>query len=166
MRYLATVNGTDYAIEIDDDAAVLGDEAGPATLDQPRGTPIRTLRIGDRVVPVVVRARSGRGRVTLDIEGHRYEVEALDERTHTIRELTARSTPPAGPAPVVAPMPGLVVRITVAPGDHVEAGQGVLMMEAMKMENELRAAAAGTVRAVKVAPGTAVEKGMVLIELE
>lgn len=166
MRYLATVNGTDYAIEIDGDAAVLGDEAGPATLDPSRGTPIRTLRIGDRVVPIVVRARSGRGRVTLDIEGHRYEVEALDERTHTIREMTARSAPPAGPAPVIAPMPGLVVRITVAPGDHVEAGQGVLMMEAMKMENELRAAAAGTVRAVKVAPGTAVEKGMVLIELE
>lgn len=166
MRYLATVNGIDYAVDIDDDAATLGDEAGPATLDPARGTPIRTLRIGDRVVPVVVRGRGGRGRVTLDIQGHRYEVESLDERTRTIREMTARSAPPAGPAPVVAPMPGLVIRVTVAAGDRVEAGQGVLMMEAMKMENELRAAAAGTVKSVKVTPGTAVEKGMVLIELE
>jgi pyruvate carboxylase subunit B len=63
-------------------------------------------------------------------------------------------------------MPGLVVRVAVAPGDQVAAGQGVLVMEAMKMENELRAAAAGTVKAVKVSPGTAVEKGTVLIELE
>lgn len=166
MRYVVTVNGTDYAIDIANDAATIGDEAGPATLDTPRGSPIRTLRIGERVVPVILRGRSARGRVTLDIGGHRYEVEALDERARTIREMTARSAPPAGPAPVVAPMPGLVIRITVAPGDQVVAGQSVLMMEAMKMENELRAAAAGTVKAVKVAPGTAVEKGTVLIELE
>ena len=166
MRYVATVNGTDYAIDIDDDAATIGDEAGGVTLDAARATPIRTLRIGDRVIPVIVRARSGRGRVTLDIDGHRYEVEALDERARTIREMTARSAPPAGPAPVIAPMPGLVVRVAVAPGDTVVAGQGVLMMEAMKMENELRAAADATVKSVKVTPGTAVEKGMVLIELE
>jgi len=166
MRYVATVNGTDYAIDIDYDAATIGDEAGPATLDAARGTPIRTLRIGDRVVPVIVRARSGRGRVTLDIDGHRYEVEALDERARTIREMTARSAPPAGPAPVIAPMPGLVVRVTVAPGDSVVAGQGVLVMEAMKMENELRAAMAATVKRVLVGPGTAVEKGALLLEME
>lgn len=165
MRYVATVNGTDYDIDIDDAAAALGDRT-PATLDPANGTPIRTLRIGDRVIPVVVHARGGKGRVTLDIAGHRYDVEALDERTRTIREMTARSAPPAGPAPVVAPMPGLVVRVSVAAGDAVAAGQGVLVMEAMKMENELRAAAAGTVKAVKVTPGTAVEKGTVLIELE
>lgn len=166
MRYVATVNGTDYAIDIDDEAATIGDEAGPARLDPPRGTPIRTLRIGDRVIPVIVRGRAGRARVTLDIEGHRYDVEALDERTRTIREMTARSAPPPGPAPVIAPMPGLVVRVSVAPGDQVAAGQGVLVMEAMKMENELRATAAATVRSVRVTPGTAVEKGTVLIELE
>jgi len=165
MRYVATVNGTDYEIDVDGDAASLGDTP-PATLDASNGTPIRTLRIGDRVVPVVVHARGGKGRVTLDIGGHRYDVEALDERTRAIREMTARTAPPSGPAPVVAPMPGLVVRIAVAAGDQVAAGQGVLVMEAMKMENELRAAAAGTVKAVKVTPGTAVEKGTVLIELE
>ena len=166
MRYVATVNGTDYAIDIDDDAATIGDEAGPATLDAARGTPIRTLRIGDRIVPVIVRARSGRGRVTLDIDGHRYEVEALDERARTIREMTARSAPPAGPAPVIAPMPGLVVRVTVAPGDSVVAGQGVLVMEAMKMENEIRAPRAGRVKEAPVREGQAVETGALLVLLE
>ncbi len=72
----------------------------------------------------------------------------------------------AGPAPIVAPMPGLIVRISVAVGDKVEAGQGVVVMEAMKMENELRATASGTVRRVEVAPGTAVEKGALLVALD
>jgi pyruvate carboxylase subunit B len=62
-------------------------------------------------------------------------------------------------------MPGLVVRIHVAVGDAVVAGQGLVAMEAMKMENELKAAGAGTVRAILVEPGQAVEKGTVLVEL-
>jgi pyruvate carboxylase subunit B len=62
-------------------------------------------------------------------------------------------------------MPGLVVRVHVQEGDEVQAGQGLVVMEAMKMENELRAAAAGTVKRVHVAPGKAVEKGAILVEL-
>jgi pyruvate carboxylase subunit B len=63
-------------------------------------------------------------------------------------------------------MPGLVVRVSVKPGDRVEAGQGLVVMEAMKMENELRSSAAGTVRAVHAQPGSAVDKGALLVELE
>jgi pyruvate carboxylase subunit B len=71
----------------------------------------------------------------------------------------------SGPAPLVAPMPGLVVRVNVVVGDQVAAGQGLVVMEAMKMENELRASAPGTVRAVHAEPGAAVNKGAVLVEL-
>jgi pyruvate carboxylase subunit B len=63
-------------------------------------------------------------------------------------------------------MPGLVVRINVSVGDKVEAGQGIVVMEAMKMENELRATGGGTVKSVDVTVGTAVEKGTVLVTLE
>ncbi len=80
--------------------------------------------------------------------------------------MSAAAKAPAGPSPLVAPMPGLVVRVTVQPGDVVAAGQGLVVMEAMKMENELRAPAAGTVKSVRVVPGTAIEKGAVLVELE
>jgi pyruvate carboxylase subunit B len=61
-------------------------------------------------------------------------------------------------------MPGLVVRVEVAEGQSVTAGQGVVIMEAMKMENELKAEAAGVVGKILVQPGQAVEKGAVLIE--
>jgi propionyl-CoA carboxylase alpha chain len=63
-------------------------------------------------------------------------------------------------------MPGLVVRIEVQVGDAVQAGQPVVAMEAMKMENELKAETAGVVRRIAVEPGTAVEKGTLLVEFE
>ncbi|HEY0673364.1 MAG TPA: acetyl-CoA carboxylase biotin carboxyl carrier protein subunit, partial [Longimicrobiales bacterium] len=63
-----------------------------------------------------------------------------------------------------APMPGLVLRVDVEAGQQVNAGQGVVIIEAMKMENELRADAAGVVARILVQPGTAVEKGTVLVE--
>ncbi|HEY5088127.1 MAG TPA: biotin/lipoyl-containing protein [Gemmatimonadaceae bacterium] len=166
MRFLVDVNGARQGIVTDKGAATVGGTGDAATLDPASGTPVRALRVGDRVVRVVVHTREGKGRYALDIDGHRYHVEALGERARAIQELAARSAPPAGPAPVIAPMPGLVVRVNVAVGDTVVAGQGVLVMEAMKMENELRASAAAMVKSVRVAQGTAVEKGTVLIELE
>jgi biotin carboxyl carrier protein len=63
-------------------------------------------------------------------------------------------------------MPGLIVRVNVQEGDRVRAGQGLVVMEAMKMENELRASADGIVRRVIVIPGSAVEKGAQLLEME
>ena len=59
-----------------------------------------------------------------------------------------------------------MVRVQVAVGQSVAAGAGVVVLEAMKMENELRAATAGTVRTVRVTAGEAVEKGQVLVEFE
>ena len=164
MKFLVDVNGSMHEVATDSGSAAVAGMEGAATLDASVGTPVRTLRIGDRVVRVVLQTSERGGRYALDIEGHRYHVEALGARARAIQKLAARSAPPAGPAPVIAPMPGLVVRINVAVGDTVTAGQGVLMMEAMKMENELRAAAAATVTAIRVTQGTAVEKGMVLIE--
>ena len=97
--------------------------------------------LGGRTVPVVVNGRTRR-RGTADDGGR------------------------AGRQPVVAPMPGRVVRVLVAPGDVVAARQGVIVVEAMKMENELRSPKAGTVRDVTVTPGTSVEAGRVLVVIE
>jgi pyruvate carboxylase len=71
-----------------------------------------------------------------------------------------------GAQSVVAPMPGRVVRVLVGAGDEVAARQGVVVVEAMKMENELRAPKAGKVRDVSVTPGTSVEAGRVLMVIE
>jgi pyruvate carboxylase subunit B len=63
-------------------------------------------------------------------------------------------------------MPGLVLRVHIAPGQHVAAGTGLVVLEAMKMENELKSAASAVVRAVRVKPGEAVDKGQILVEFE
>jgi biotin carboxyl carrier protein len=71
-----------------------------------------------------------------------------------------------GPQAITAPMPGRVVKILVQPGDAVSARQPVVVVEAMKMENELRAARAGTVTEVRVAEGASVDAGAVLAIIE
>lgn len=72
----------------------------------------------------------------------------------------------AGEQAVTAPMPGRVVRVLVSVGDEVAARQGVVVVEAMKMENELRAPKAGRVKEVNVTPGASVEAGRVLLVIE
>jgi biotin carboxyl carrier protein len=166
VYYVVSVNGQRHAVTVESDHVLVDGQRIAASLAQVGGTPIWLLGVGDAISRVVVRRRSGRGEYTLWVDGFAYQVEAFDERRRAILDLSAASTERTGPAPLVAPMPGLVVRVNVNPGDEVRPGQGLVVMEAMKMENELRASAAGRVRAVFVAPGEAVEKGAKLVELE
>ncbi len=167
MKYIVELDAARYQVALEGDSVQFEDEAPVhAELAENEGSPVRTVKLGSHVYRVVVRKQPGKGRYTLWVDGHRFETEALDERTRAIRDISAANAAPAGPAPILAPMPGLVIRITVSPGDRVEAGDGVVVMEAMKMENELRATSSGTVKAVKVSPGTAVERGALLVEME
>jgi pyruvate carboxylase subunit B len=166
VKYVVGVNGATIEVDLDATGVTIGGETLQAHLAELEGTPVRLITIGNEVHRVVVRRGESRGRYTLWVDGFRYEVEALDERTRAIRDLSGASAAASGPAPLKAPMPGLVVRVSVQRGDVVVAGQGLVVMEAMKMENELRASSAGTVKTVHVQPGTAVDKGALLIELE
>ncbi len=166
MRYIVDLNGERRQVELEGSTARQGDNEVSVHLETIEGTPVRLVTIGDEVYRVQVRRRPGRSAYTLWVDGHRFEAEALDERTRTIRDISAGAAKPSGPAPVVAPMPGLVVRINVAVGDVIPAGHGVIVMEAMKMENELRAATGGRVKAVHAEVGAAAEKGAILVELE
>jgi|SRR5690242_220973 len=168
MKYSVIVDAEAFAIEVDGDGVRIGGATSDARILDLDGaaTPLRMLTIGEETHRVQVRPGESRGRYTLWIDGFRFEVEALDERARAIRELSAATAKPSGPAPLIAPMPGMIVRVNAGEGDEVQAGQGLVVMEAMKMENELRAAAAGTIKRVHVAPGTAVEKGALLLEME
>jgi len=166
MKYVVKVGDVDVEVELEGDVVTVDGVASVARISDVEGTPVRMVTIGDEVHRVVARTGSTRGRFTLWLDGFRYEVEALDERTRAIRELSGAGKEASGPAPLLAPMPGMIVRVAVQVGDTVEPGQSLVVMEAMKMENELRATSAGTVKAVLAQPGTAVEKGAVLLELE
>ncbi len=165
MKYVVEVHGTRHEVEVGPDGVTYDGERVQASLTDVAGSPVRQVTIGDTVHRVMVRRGVTRGQYTLVLGGHRYAIDALDERTRTIRDLTAATGGSTGPAPLVAPMPGMIVQVSVAIGDVVVAGQGLIVMEAMKMENELRATGPGTVTAVRVIPGTAVQKGVILVEL-
>jgi acetyl/propionyl-CoA carboxylase alpha subunit len=166
VKYFVRIGEHEHEVVLDADGVHIDGEDVAAHVAPIDGTPVRMVTIGSEVHRVVVRPGPTRGRYTLWLDGYRFETEALDERTRAIREMSGVAAGPMGPAPLVAPMPGLVVRVNAQVGDQVQAGEGLVVMEAMKMENELRAQAGGRVKSVLVAAGTAVEKGAVLIELE
>jgi len=166
MKYFVRIGEEEHEVLLDADGVHLDGEDVAAQVASIDGTPVRMVTIGDEVHRVVVRSGASRGQYTLWLDGYRFDVEAIDERTRAINERSGAGAKSTGPAPVVAPMPGLIVRVNAAVGDLVGAGQGLVVMEAMKMENELRAPAAGKVKNILASPGTAVEKGTVLIELE
>jgi len=166
MKYIVRIGDEDHEVVLDGEGVHIDGDDVAAHVVPIEGTPVRMVTIGDEVHRVVVRPGGSRGRYTLWLDGFRFEAEALDERTRAIRDLSGAAAGASGPAPLVAPMPGLIVRVNAQAGDDVHAGQGLVVMEAMKMENELRVQVAGRVKTVLVAPGSVVEKGALLIELE
>lgn len=166
MIYVVDVNGHRYTVELRGDSAIVDGVEYRASLQTVSGTPVRIVSVNDAVHRMVLRERASRGRYRFWLDGHRYDAEALDSRARAIRDMQASSAHRAGPAPLLAPMPGLIVQLRVKVGDTIAAGDGLVVMEAMKMENELRAVAAGRVRAVHVTAGAVVEKGALLVELE
>jgi biotin carboxyl carrier protein len=93
------------------------------------------------------------------VRGDRFDVDLKD----AVKGLALGPAAHAGPLKLTAPMPGKIVKVLVAAGEAVEAGHGVLVMEAMKMENELKAGRAGTVQEIRVKEGQAVEMGALLL---
>ena len=83
-----------------------------------------------------------------------------------LRSSATTTTHTEGAGEVLAPMPGRIVRVLVEPGDRISAGQGVAVVEAMKMENEVSSPAAGVVSSVSVTAGDSVETGGVLAMVE
>ncbi len=165
MKYIVQVGSRRVEVVIDGDGIVVDGAPVTAHAADVTGSPVKLVTIGDSVHRVVARRTGARGQYALRMDGWRFDVEALDERSRAIRDASTASAAAKGPAPLVAPMPGLIVRVNVQPGDQVVPGQGLVVMEAMKMENELKAASAGTVSKVLAVPGTAVEKGTLLVEL-
>lgn len=165
MRYYVTIGERTFEVTLDDEGMAVDGARVQADLRPVPGTPMHHLLLDGQ--SYLLHAASGRaGEWVLHANGARYDTEVVDERTRAIRALTSSAAGPRGPKPVRAPMPGLVVRLLVEPGQRVEAGQGVAIVEAMKMENELRAPRAGTVAAVNVAEGQSVDAHAVLVVIE
>jgi glutaconyl-CoA/methylmalonyl-CoA decarboxylase subunit gamma len=106
------------------------------------------------------------GVLTVWVEGETYQIEYQEEGRHPRRSAGATGHGASGLQVITAPMPGKVVALLVSPTQEVSAGQGVIVIEAMKMENELKASRPGVIKEIAVQEGTAVGGGDVLMIIE
>ena len=165
LKYIVDVNGKRLTVDLGADGISVDGKRVSAHVEEVDGTPIMLLNVDGTLHRLAVRRGENRGQYSIWSDSHRFEVDALDERRRAINDMSGAAAANAGPAPLLAPMPGLVVRLNVAVGDQVQAGQPLVVMEAMKMENELRSTSAGVVAVIRVQPGAVVEKGAALVEL-
>ncbi|MBU6336072.1 MAG: biotin/lipoyl-binding protein [Chloroflexi bacterium] len=164
MRYLTTIGEKTYKIDINRDNEVVLD-------DVPQGLDLRpiddaglySMLIDNKSYEALVEETDGEYRVL--INGVLYHVQVADERAKRLAEAAGAFTSTSGEFQMKSPMPGLIVAVPAAEGDVVKKGQVVLILESMKMENELKASRDGTITSIKVQPRQAVEQGQVLLTI-
>ena len=161
-RWIVTLDGRELGVDVVD---VGGRWSMLISPDVVSGTDIGPA---SRSYEIAFEPRQAGGQVVF-VNGDAFPLTVADARAAFARRSPGAETGLAGAvgsATVIAPMPGRVVKVLVAPGDAVAARQPVVIVEAMKMENELRAPRAGTVASVRVSEGQSVEAHAVLVELE
>ena len=166
MKYFVSLDGSTHEITVDGDSVLVDGRPARAHLEMVHGTPVCHLVLDGRSHTFAIGSSASAGSWTLIDRGEPVEVEVLDERTRHIQSLVGAGKTQSGGGAVKAPMPGLVVKVLVEPGATVAAGQGLVVLEAMKMENEIKATMAAVVESVAVKPGQAVEKGAALVVLK
>src|ERR1700741_4102304 len=137
MKYHVTLRGRTYVVDLSGATVIIDGEKFEAHAAAIPGTPLLHLLLGKESWTVACQQLEGR-RWALGAAGERVEVEVQDDRSKQIEALTGQGRKVAAGGVVKAPMPGLVVRVEVTPGEVVEVGKGLVVVEAMKMENELR----------------------------
>jgi biotin carboxyl carrier protein len=104
--------------------------------------------------------------LVLKINGQRYTLSIKEDIDILLDKMGINLSAMQKAAPLKAPMPGMILKILVEPGQQVNKGDALLILEAMKMENVLKASAPATIKSIKAEEKTAVEKGAILIEME
>lgn len=166
MTYEILIDGTTHRIELERGeqgwvCRLDGDEvAVDAVIARPD---VMSLIIGGTAYEVK-REVANSGDTHYWVKNSRFAVEVRDPRS--LRSRKAAAGAGEGPQKLVAPMPGKIVRVLLAAGSEVEAGQGVLVVEAMKMQNELKSPKKGVVKQVMASEGAAVNAGDVLAVVE
>lgn len=167
MKYYATVGDQTYEISIEQPGriSVNGVEM-TADMQAVGGKSLYSLLLDNVSHEVVLDPDTDQRNVYgVMVAGMLYMVKVQDERTRRLSLADRTVKAPPGDLAVKAPIPGLVVKVQVVPGQTIAEGETLVILEAMKMENELRAARAGTVHEVRVEPGAQVALGQVLLTI-
>jgi len=161
MKYYVTVDGEAREVELTEEGLQLDGWPIHAELASVPGTPEGHLRLGDRGYPLT--GHRVKGGWQIEIAGRKLVLGVEDERARAIRELAGEAASSPSTRDLRAPMPGLVVRVLVDPGQAVSAGTGLVVVEAMKMENELVAETDSIIASVEVDEGDTVNQNDLLV---
>lgn len=162
MKYYTKVNEKEFIIDIgQDDTILVNDELYTIDFKILPISGLASLLINNQSLEAVVEERDDHWEVLT--KGELYNVNVQDERAFRLAQARGIDISDSGETVVKAPMPGLIIKVLVEEGEIIEQGQQVIILESMKMENELKAQRGGLVTAVKTEADASVEKDQVLV---
>lgn len=168
MKYLATINDREYAIEIvpDDDRykISLNGKTFAATIRRLAGSDRYSILLDNE--SHVAELIKKNGTYEINYQGEAWNCQVEDERLAKLKRSIKAAEDVIVDHEIKSPMPGLIVEIEVKPGQTIQRGQGLMIIEAMKMENEIKAPSDAVVKKIAVQPGQTVEMGQTLLLLD
>lgn len=161
MKYEVLAGDETYTVEIREGGVWLNDEPVEVDFGALGERGLYSLLVNQESFEALVEQKDEHWRILL--RGNLYEVQVMDERAQLLRSRAISLVPESGEVAITAPMPGLVVAVPVEIGQQVESGDNLVILESMKMENELKAPRAGRVERINVAAGDNVEQDQSLV---
>jgi biotin carboxyl carrier protein len=166
MKYFATVEDVTYEISIEPHGRIYVDGVELTADMRSAGRGLHSLLLDNASHEIFIEdAGESNDPTSVIVSGRRYVVKVEDERSRRLSQADRKIHASDGELAIKAPIPGLVVRLLVEPGRAVVDGETLLILEAMKMENELRAPRRGVVHEIRVEPGAQVATGQILLTL-
>jgi len=163
MKYVTTINNKTFEIEIQRDGSLLVNGERREVDFLALGPSLYSILMNSLSHELVIEERDENIEVLM--RGRLYTGQVLDERAQLMAERSGGMITDTGEMSIRAPMPGLVVAVPIEVGQEVHAGQTVIILESMKMQNELKSPRDGVVQNISVAAGQSVEQNKILITI-
>lgn len=161
MKYVAIINNQQFEVEIEKDGTVKINGEQRAVDFLTLGPSLYSVITDTKSVELVIEEE--KGKYEIQMGGRLYEGMVLDERAMLMAQRRGGITVSSGE--LRSPMPGLIIAVLLTEGERVEAGQTVVILESMKMQNELKATISGVISSVHVQAGQTVDKDAVLVNI-
>ena len=162
--YTTTVESKKYQVIINNDYVKINDNEYKCELIKASNS-VYLLKLENNIYDVTVN-ELGNGRYGILVQGYYFETEVKTRLREQAEEYLKNKTDISNKGVLKAPMPGLVVKVNVNEGDKVKAGDILIVLEAMKMENNLKSVHSGTIKKIQYSEGDNVEKDDVIITIE
>ena len=165
MKYITTVDGKEYLIEVVDEKHIrVGDRLLEVDFESVNGQPVFSVILDGKSYESFI-SESDEGWQVL-MRGRQYQITVEDEREKRLRAAAGGGVAEGGEFNLKAPMPGLVVAIPVSEGQEIKKGQVLIILESMKMQNELKSPKDGIVERIRVKAGESVEQKQALLSVK